>query len=125
MFNCDHQDQLDRIERKLDVILHREHRIMSATDDLKQKLQDLDDEADKITAGIQVLQQAQSQGNQAAVDAAVADLSTSVDNVKSHVDAAQAALNNVPSPTPTPTPPTDGSGDTSGAPTPQASRRHT
>ena len=80
------------MERLLHAILHREKQIMAAIDDLTAELQGVADEADGITAGITALTTAQAQGNQAAVDAAVATIKTAADNMKSHVDSAQAAL---------------------------------
>lgn len=90
--------KLDSVIRKLNSITTDEEHIMSAVDDLKAKLQALDDEADAITAGINAIAAAQAAGNQAAVDNAIADLTNSVDTVKQHVDAAQAALSTVAAP---------------------------
>jgi chromosome segregation ATPase len=118
----ENQDRwLQRISRKLDDIslainklTQDEEHNMSAQDDIKQALQGITDtqdgiqqEADAIAVGIKAIRDAQAEGNQAAVEQALSDLSANVatlkqhsDTAKSHLDTANAALTDVPSDTP-------------------------
>lgn len=93
--------RFDRVERLLNIIINDEGKIMSAQDDLKAKVVAATTEIDNIGTAVQALKDAQQAGNQAGIDAAVADISTAFDTLQTHMDAVQTLAGTTPPAQPT------------------------
>lgn len=87
---------------RLNSIMHKMERLMSATQDVLDIVTGLVAEQDAILTAVQALEAAQGAGNQAAIDSAVAaavgSIKDAVTNLKAHTDAVQTALTPTPAP---------------------------